>query len=159
MRRIQGDHKQFWLALSICRPVASYRVVRAIPTSAAPGVAADRGRTLVQATAFGSTDWVSFAAISPDGSTLYFSTYPQNKLGPGTGQIRALDLAAGRSRVLDAQAGQPGLITADPAVAHFLLQVLRAKSGTRLASLDLATEHVTCLPSGWTDSMGDVITW
>lgn len=134
-------------------------VVRVIPTSAAPGVAADRGRTLVQATAFGPTDWISFAAISPDGRTLYFTTYPQNKLGPRTGQVRALDLATGRSRVLDQQAGQPGLVIADPAVDHFLLQILETTLSTRLASLDLATGHVRYLPSGWTDAMGDVITW
>jgi hypothetical protein len=134
-------------------------VVRVIPTSAAPGVAADRGRTLVRSTAFGPTDWVSFAAISPDGRTLYFTTYPQNKLGPGTGQVRVLDLATGRSRVLDTQAGQPGLITADPAVRHFLLQIQQGTSKVMLASLDLATGHVTYLPSGWTGLMGDVITW
>jgi hypothetical protein len=133
-------------------------VVRVIPASAAPGVAADRGRTLVQATSFGPTDWVSFAAISPDGRTLYFTTFPQEKFGPGTGQVRALNLATGRSRVVDTQAGQPGLVTADPAVDHFLLQIL-GTSHTRLASLDLATGHVTYLPSDWTDLMGDVIAW
>jgi hypothetical protein len=131
-------------------------VVRVIPASAAPGVAADCGRTLVQATAFGPTDWVSFAAISPDGRTLYFTTYPENKSGPGTGQVRALDLATGRSRVLDTQAGQPGLVIADPAVQHFLLQ---GTAKARLASLDLATGRVTYLPFGWAGSTGAVITW
>ena len=133
-------------------------VVREIPASAAPGAAADRGRTLVSATAFGPTDWVSFAAISPDGRTLYFTTFPQEKFGPGTGQVRALDLATGRSRVLGQQAGQPGLVTADPAVDHFLLQIV-GKTQTRLASLDLTTGHLTDLPSGWLGPVGAVITW
>lgn len=130
--------------------------MRVIAASAAPGVAADRGRTLVQATAFGPTDWVSFAAISPDGRILYFTTFPEGKHGPGTGQVRALDLATGRSRVLDTQAGQPGLILADPAVQHFLLQ---GTPKARLASLDLATGHVTDLPFGGSASTGAVITW
>ena len=98
-------------------------VVRAIPTSAAPGIAADRGRTVVQAAQFGPTDWVSFAAITPDGRTLYFTTYPEGSSGPGTGQVRALDLATGRSRVVYTPAGQPGLVTADPALGHMLLQI------------------------------------
>lgn len=135
-------------------------VVRMIPASAAPGAAADRGRTLVQAAAFGPADWVSFAVISPAGNTLYFTTFPQNQSGPGTGQVRALDLATGRSRVLDTQAGQPGLVTADPAAAHFLLQVEQPHTGQiRLASLDLATGRLSYPPSGWLAQMGAVLTW
>ena len=135
-------------------------VVRAIPTSAAPGVAADRGRTVVQAAQFGPTDWVSFAAISPGGGTLYFTTYPEGIRGPGTGQVRALILVTGRSRVVYAPAGQPGLVTADPAADHFLLQIVQGQAGrVTLARLDLATGHVTDLPSGWIGQLGAVITW
>ena len=58
--------------------------------------------------------------------------------------------------MLDTQAGQPGLILADPAVQHFLLQ---GTPKARLASLDLATGHVTDLPFGGSASTGAVITW
>ncbi len=81
-------------------------VVRGMPTSAAPGPAADRSRTVVQAATFGAADQVPFAAISPDGSTLYFATFTQGPSGPGLGQVRALNLATGRSRVVYAPAGR-----------------------------------------------------
>jgi hypothetical protein len=56
--------------------------------------------------------------------------------------------------------GQPGLITADPSVRRLLLQVqAKGTNSVKLASLDLATGHVTYLPSGWLASLGDVITW
>ena len=57
-------------------------VVRVIPTSAAPGNAADRGRTVVRANQFGPSGWISFAAISPDGHAVYFATYPERPTGP-----------------------------------------------------------------------------
>jgi hypothetical protein len=135
-------------------------VVRGMPTSAAPGPAADRSRTVVQADTFGPTDQVPFATISPDGSTLYFATFPEGSVGPGVGQVRALNLATGRSRVVYTPAGRPGLVTADPAVQNFLLQI--QQPGTiplRLARLDLTTGHVTDLPSGWLGPVGAVITW
>ena len=133
---------------------------RAIPTGAAPGIAADRGRTVLQAAQFGPTDWVSFAAIAPDGRTLYFTTYPEGRSGPGVGQVRALDLATGRSRIVFTPAGQPGLVISDPAVGHMLLQIQqRGTPAVTLARLDLATGRVTYLPSAWTGPLGAVITW
>ena len=41
-------------------------VVRVVPTSAAPGSAADRGRTVIRAAQFRRSEWISFAAISPN---------------------------------------------------------------------------------------------
>jgi len=53
-----------------------------------------------------------------------------------------------------------GFITADPSVRHLLLQVqAKGTNSVKLASLDLATGHVTYLTSGWLASLGDVITW
>jgi hypothetical protein len=130
--------------------------VLGMPTSAAPGAAA--GRTVVLAAAFDPTDWIFFAAVSADGSTLYFTTTPESQSGPGVGQVRALNLATGRSRVVYTPAGQPGLVTADPAVQNFLLQI--PQQGTlKLARLDLATGRVTDLPSGWLGPVGSVLTW
>jgi hypothetical protein len=113
----------------------------------------------VQAATFGPADQVPFAAISPDGSTLYFATFTQGPSGPGLGQVRALNLATGRSRVVYAPAGRQALITADPAVRNVLLQIQQPRMSLRLARLDLTTGHVTDLPSGWLGPVGAVITW
>jgi len=135
-------------------------MVGVIPTSAAPGSAAARGRTVVRAAQFGPSVWIAFAAISPDGHAVYFATYPEPPTAPWVGQVRVVDLATGKSRVVHAPAGQPGLITADPSVRHLLLQVqAKGTNSVKLAGLDLATGHVTYLPSGWLASLGDVITW
>ena len=59
-----------------------------------------------------------------------------------------------------APAGQAGLVTADPAVRNFLLQIQqRGPTPLRLARLDLATGRVTDLPSGWLVPPGAVLTW
>jgi hypothetical protein len=135
-------------------------VVRVIPTSAAPGIAADHGRTVVRGAEFAPADWISFAAITPNGDTLYFTTYPEGASGPGVGQVRALDLATGRSRLVYMPAGQPGLVTADPAVGHMLLQIRQQQTpNMTLVRIDLATGRVTYLQSGWIGTLGTVITW
>jgi hypothetical protein len=135
-------------------------VVRVIPTAAAAGNAADLGQTVAQAR---SGQWISFAAISADGSKVYFAIYAEPAIpptGPWTGQVRVVDLATGRSREVYAPAGQPGLITSDPGVRHLLLQI-HGKAGprARLARLDLATGKVTYLPSGWLGLLGDWLFW
>jgi hypothetical protein len=135
-------------------------IIGVIPTSAAPGSAAARGRTVVLAAQFGPSAWISFAAISQDGRAVYFTTYPEPPTGPGVGQVRVVDLASGRSRVVYAPAGQPGLIAVDPSVRHLLLQIqAKGTKSLKLASLDLATGHVTSLPSAWLGFSGAVITW
>jgi hypothetical protein len=135
-------------------------VVRAMPTSAPPGPAADRSRTVMRAAVFVPTDWVGFTAISPGGSTLYFVTYPEGRSGPGPGQVRALNLATGRSRVVYAPVASV-VVTADPAVQNFLWQIPQRGMGSHklLARLNLATGRITDLPSGWLVPPGAVLTW
>jgi len=135
-------------------------VVRVIPTSAAPGSASDLGRTVAQAQA---GQWISFAAISADGSKVYFSVYGEQAIGhtrPWAGQVRVMNLATGRSRLVYAPAGQPGLITSDSRVRFLLLQIHgQAGRPARLARLDLATGKATYLPSGWLGLLGAVLYW
>jgi hypothetical protein len=140
--------------------------VRVIPTTAAPGNAADRGRTVARAAQFGGSEWVLFAAITPDGKAVYFTTYPERFAGEWAGQVRELDLATGRSRIVYAPAGLPGAVTADPLVRHLLLQiVVKVKPSLsppppKLASLDLATGKITYLPNGWLGrTLESVIRW
>jgi hypothetical protein len=125
--------------------------VRVIPTSAAPGPAAGRGRTVVTAAQFGRSKWISFAALSPDSKALYFSVYPPG--GGGPGEIRVTGLAGRRSRIVAANAEYPGLITSDPSVRRLLLYV-----GRKLVKLDLTTGRLTPLPPAWHHYVGE-ITW
>src|SRR5215472_3161755 len=139
-------------------------VVRVMPTDAAPGSVADRGRTVARAAQFGRSDFISFAAVSADGSAVYFTTYPEATYPPlpWAGQVRVVDLATGRSRLVSAPAGQPGLLAADPSVRHLLLQIQQPGSKGppfRLARLDLATGKITYLPSAWIPTFGIIITW
>jgi hypothetical protein len=124
--------------------------VRIIPASAPPGQAADRGRTVLRAAQFGRSQWISFAAISPDGSAVCFSIYPPG--GGGPGRIYVADLATGHPLLVASGAAYPGLIASDPAVRQLLLHMPQG-----LARLDLSTGKLTYLP-GWKGFIGS-ITW
>jgi hypothetical protein len=132
-------------------------------TGAPPGNLISRGRTVAQAAKFGRTDTISFSAITPDGRSVYFSTYPRNdghrSFAQLTGQLRVLDLVTGRTRLVTANAGQPGLITADPSVRYALLQIQGYNAPLKLFRLDLANGQRTELPSDWLGSNGSVIIW
>jgi hypothetical protein len=125
-------------------------VARIIPASAPPGQAADRGRTVARAAQFGRSQWISFAAISPDGSTVCFSVYPPG--GGGPGRIYVTDLATGHARLVASGATYPGLIASDPAVHQLLLHM-----PDNLARLDLSTGKLTYL-ARWNGFIGR-ITW
>ena len=135
-------------------------VVRGMPTSAAPGSAADRSRTVVQADAFGPTDQVPFATILSRRQHPVLRHVPRGALGPGLGQVRALNLATGRSRVVYAPAAA-GARHRRPGRAELLLQIPQPRDGPAqlLARLNLATGRVTDLPSGWLGPVGSVLTW
>lgn len=121
--------------------------LRVIPASAPPGPAADRGRTIIKATRFGQPtrfglSWFSFAALSPDGRTVYFSVIPPLR-GPDT--IWVMNLAGHHPRQLvSGQAG--GFITADPRLRYLLLFI-----NGKPVKLDLTTGHTTPLPPLWHD--------
>ena len=139
-------------------------VVRVIPANSAPGPAAALGRTVVRAAQFGRYQHISFAVISPDGGSVYFTTYPAELGAYADGEVRVQDLATGRSRVVHVPAGTPGVIVSDPSVRHLLLQ-FRTKQRQlnrqppELARLDLTTGKVTYLPNGWLGRVGAIITW
>lgn len=142
---LTADGKQ--LSYNVRGPAS---VVRIIPTDAAPGRAADIGRTVAEAP---SGHWISFAAISADGSKVYFSTFTKPGSTPGrpmTGQIDVVELATGQSRLVYQPAGDPDLIASDRAVRYLLLQI-RSKDAQRilrLIRLDLTTGKAADLPAG-----------
>jgi hypothetical protein len=123
--------------------------VRIIPASAPPGQAADRGRTVLRAAQFGRSQWISFAAISPDGSTVCFSVYPPG--GGGPGRIYVADLATGHTRLVASGATYPGLIATDPAASQLLLHMPDG-----LVRLDLSSGKLTYL-RGWKGSTRPII--
>ncbi len=127
----------------------SFSLIRVIPTSAPPGSATGPGRIVAPVEA---GKFFSFAAISPDGGRVYFAVDAQRAVlqtKPVTEQVRVTDLATGRSRVVYAAAGLPGLITSDPGVRYLLLQSQgQPRQPPRLTRLDLATGKVTALPAG-----------
>jgi hypothetical protein len=121
--------------------------LRVIPTSAPPGPAANRGRTIIQATRFGRLTgfgpWFSFAAISPDARKVYFSVIPP---GRGPDAIWVMSLPGHHPRKLvSAQTG--GFMTADPTLSHLILFI-----NNKPAKLDLTTGHATALPLLWHDT-------
>jgi hypothetical protein len=124
--------------------------VRVIATSAQPGMASERGRTVIKAAQLGPSTWISFAAISPNGKSVYFSTFPPG--GGGPGQIRVTDLAGRRPKILAGGAYSPGLITTDPTVHH-----LRLYLHHKLSVLDLTTGKVTHLPAAWRFFVSEII--
>jgi hypothetical protein len=144
--------------------------VRVIPTSAAAGNAADRGRTVLQTAQVDRLGGMGlyFAAISADGKTVYFSASPEDHSGRSAVPVRALDIATGQIHVVQTIPRQAGLIVTDPQVRHLLLRTLGpgtastppALATARLALLDLATGKISYLPSGWfTFAATDIISW
>jgi hypothetical protein len=132
------------------RADGSPSLVRVIPTVAAPGRAADIGRTVAEAPSGRS---IFFAAISADGGKVYFSSLKEPVGNPPwswASQIREVNLVTGQSRLVYAPAGKPDPIASDPAVRSLLLQI-RGKDAERIARLvrlDLATGKATDLPAG-----------
>jgi hypothetical protein len=95
--------------------------------------------------------WVALAQISADGGEVYYSDYTEATLGnhePMTGQIRAMDLATGRSRLIYTPKGGPGVMTFDSSARYLVMQVFEdAQHPARLVRLDLVTGKVAYLPS------------
>jgi hypothetical protein len=137
-------------------------VVRVIPTNAASGSAAARGRTVVRAAQFGHSAIIG-AQISSNGKLVYFATYPLPMLVQGPeAQVRVASVATGRSRTVYAPAGEAGTLAADPGVRHLLMQMwqqTRRHESVKLVKLDLATGNIRYLPSRWTATDGGVPIW
>jgi hypothetical protein len=106
-----------------------------------------------------SGQYISFAAISPDGQTVYYTTFQQQgqkKAFTPVGQVRVVDLATGRSRVIYAAAVLPGEITSDPGVRYLQMQMQmqmqmqihgQVSPVPKLPRLNLSTGTVTYLPA------------
>lgn len=127
---------------------------RVVPTDAAPGPLAKRGRIIAHDGEFGRTTIIGGMDVAPDGKTAYFATFrvQHNKPAGQNWQLRAIDLATGRTRLIRSFPGTQGTeaaATADPTGRYLLVEYDRRAGGTRLARLDLKTGRLTHLSAGW----------
>ncbi len=125
-----------------------------VPTDAAPGPLAKRGRIIAHNGEFGRTTIIGGMDIAPDGKTAYFATFrvKHNKPAGRNWQLRAIDLATGQTRLIRSFPGTQGTeaaATADPTGRYLLVEYDPRAGGTRLARLDLQTGRLTQLSAGW----------
>jgi hypothetical protein len=128
-------------------------VVRASESS---GRLAQRGRVVARNGEFGSSVIFGGMEISRDGRAAYFSTFRVRHDKPAGGwQLRVLDLAAGRTRVVRSFPGtlaSGGLGAFDPTGRYLLVEYipnLARPQFRRLVRLDLGTGQVRQLHDSW----------
>jgi hypothetical protein len=127
---------------------------RVVPTSAAPGPLALRSRIIAHDGEFGRTTSIGGMDIAPDGRTAYFATFrvKHNKPAGRNWQLRAIDLATGRTSLIRSFPGTQGTeaaVTADPTGRYLLVEYDLLAGGTRLARLSLKTGRLTQLSARW----------
>jgi len=106
-----------------------------LPTSAADGPAATRSRLAVASDRFGRSIAINSAAITLDGRQVYFTTSPVLPTSHARWQLRAVELATGRIRVVGRYAGFPAYLTADPSVRYALVIDSLAPTSQRTATV------------------------
>jgi hypothetical protein len=128
---------------------------RVVPADAAPGPLARRGRIVVHPNEFGRTTSDSgILDLARDGKTAYFATFrfQHNKPAGRDWQLRAVDLATGRTsliRSFSGWQGSPAAATADPTGRYLLVEYDSRTGGPGLARLDLKTGRLTQLGTDW----------
>jgi Tol biopolymer transport system component len=104
--------------------------VYVLHTNAQPGSAIQRSHVVAAAARFGARANIRTAVITPDGSTVYFTTNPGGSAPAGHWQLRAFSLATGHTRVVGRYAGIPGDLAADPSVTRVLVVVRQSHGPT-----------------------------
>src|SRR5262249_37150276 len=87
------------------------------------GTAAEHSRLVAAASRFGPSDEIKSAVITPDSSTMYFTTNRTGHRYDNGWQLRAADVSTGRLRVVGRYAGLAVFLTADPSVGRILAAV------------------------------------
>jgi dipeptidyl aminopeptidase/acylaminoacyl peptidase len=153
-----------------------------IDTSAAPGSLAARGRVVATDGEFGPS--VKFNVrnsphgqtisgpsvlvgglnVSPDGKTVYFATFKEDKDDKpvwSSWQLQAFDLATGQTRLVRSfpgTEGSPAAVTFDPTGRYMIVEhVVRTGPTTELALIDIATGQLTQLNASW--AVNPAIAW
>jgi hypothetical protein len=125
---------------------------RVLDTGAAPGSLAAHSRVVAADGEFGPSTLVGGINVSPDGRTVYFSTFTTAGDKPvwGSFRLRAFDLATGQTQLVRSFPGVDVRVTFDPAGRYLLAaSVVRAAPTTKLARLDIATGQLTELNTSW----------
>lgn len=151
-----------------------------VDTSAAPGSLAARGRVIATNGEFGPSVTYNIQTapdaksesgpsvivgglnVAPDGKTVYFATFRENKYAKpvwSSWQLRAFDLATGQTRLVRSfpgTEGGPAAVTFDPTGRYMLVEsVINTGSATKplpatkLAVVDVATGQLTQLNVSW----------
>ncbi len=127
---LSGNGKYLAYAVQLTKYRRS--VLDVLPTSAAPGPAGERSRTVVKAARFGPRTSITSAALTSDGRAVYFTTFrTSTKTGGGASgwQVRLASVATGQSRVIGTYRGSLVYLVTDPAtvraIAVITLQVVR----------------------------------
>jgi WD40-like Beta Propeller Repeat len=94
-----------------------------LPTSAAPGSAIGQSKVVVRGSQFGRGEAIDADVISPDGSTLYFTTNGTGSAFDNRWQLRAESLPAGTTRVIARYTGLPEWIIANWSVTRAIVPV------------------------------------
>jgi dipeptidyl aminopeptidase/acylaminoacyl peptidase len=153
-----------------------------IDTSAAPGSLAARGRVVATDSEFGPS--VNFDVrnsphgkplsgpsvlvgglnVAPDGKTVYFATFKEDKDDKPvwtSWQLRAFDLATGQTRLVRSfpgTEGSPAAVTFDPTGRYVVVEyVVRTGPTIKLALMDIATGQLTQLNASW--AVNPAIAW
>jgi hypothetical protein len=111
-----------------------------LPTSAAPGSALQRSRVVARGSHFSRGGAIGSDVISPDGSTLYFTTNATGAAYDKRWQLRAADLPGGTTHIVAQYRGFPELMAADWSVTRAIVQVqLPSPSGATPSPSDHGT--------------------
>lgn len=126
-------------------------------TDAAPGSLVRRGRVVARNRDLGRSTILGGLEIARDGKTVYFGTFRirHNKPAGGNWQLRAFDVASGRTRLvrsLPGSQGTPAAVASDPTGRFLMIEYATHPGQNRLARLDVATGRLTPLDARWVDA-------
>jgi RNA polymerase sigma factor (sigma-70 family) len=128
---------------------------RVLPTDAAEGSLASRGRLVARKGEFGHNTAIGSALLAPDGRSAYFSTFRVRSHKPAGGwQLRVFDLATGHTWLVHSFPGTQSTMAAayaGPSGRYLLIEydTRRGMGVTRLARLDVGSGQVTQLHASW----------
>lgn len=95
-----------------------------LPASAAPGQAIQRSRLVASAPRIRGAAQIPFAALTPDGSTMYYAVNFARHSVENRWQLRAVSLAASHTRIVRRYAGVAQYLTPGPFVRQALVVTL-----------------------------------
>ena len=140
---LTADGRQ--LAFSTDLTARSPSDIYVLSTKHAQESSQQRGRVIVRGAGFGAPTAISNSVMTPDGSTIYFTTYKTGRLFNNRWALRAVDVASGRSRLIAKQKGFDVHIAASPSARELIAFV---RTGPLRQPPPVRTPSPSPLPSG-----------